>query len=134
MYAELQCICRQCLLRVWKFAVSCCASACNVGLHPCRDVFKSKYLNVLDFVFGNTGGSIQLFHWEAQLSATAWAQQVLLQVATHNSSVHPFVATLCILCRLPLPARLLHISFCQVRLIMLYACLTMLLCSHFRHH
>jgi hypothetical protein len=22
----------------------------------CRDVFKSKYLNVLDFVFGNTGG------------------------------------------------------------------------------
>jgi hypothetical protein len=22
---------------------------------PCRDVFKSKYLNVLDFVFGNTG-------------------------------------------------------------------------------
>jgi hypothetical protein len=21
----------------------------------CRDVFKSKYLNVLDFVFGNTG-------------------------------------------------------------------------------
>ena len=39
------------------FAAGCgaivhCYSGYN-GLH--RDVFKSKYLNVLDFVFGNTG-------------------------------------------------------------------------------
>lgn len=45
---------------IMLFAAGCgaivhCYSGYN-GLH--RDVFKSKYLNVLDFVFGNTGEAV----------------------------------------------------------------------------
>lgn len=38
-------------------AITHCYSGYN-GLH--REVFKSKYLNVLDFVFGNTGMQQQI--------------------------------------------------------------------------
>ena len=58
------------------------------GYH--RDVFKSKYLNVLDFVFGNTGMS----SWHAQRNALLLHPQLQFRYpGTPTPPLHPHFIT-----------------------------------------